>query len=134
MTKTKENVLIMEWGNEGSNSDIHYPKYEFELPDKTELTQHFQDDKVIGEAYNFRKTEEGIKCDLEIEDSYFKIAMEDELCLTAAPKITGTTETRNDKEILADAVVDQVAIIVNHANSSLNENITGERNEGHQED
>jgi len=127
MKKTKENILIMEWGNESNNSDLHYPKYEFELPDKTELTQSFQDDKVIGEAKNFRKTKKGIKCDLEVEDSYFQKALEDELCLTAAPKITGNTQTRDDKEILTDAVVDQVAIIVNHANSSLNENITGER-------
>jgi len=130
-----DNTLISEWGISEDSNDavdnkncIHHMEEETTVPeDSIPLTQGFEDN-IVGEAKNFRKTDDGVVCDLQITDGYLSRMLDDGYDLTAAPKFEG--ETGEDEEMegipFEDAELQGVSIIVSHANPDLNDNVEAE--------
>lgn len=130
-----DDTKVSEWGiSQDSKEDVdnencvHHLKDETTVPeDSIPVTQGFEDN-IVGEARNFRKTEEGVLCDIEISDNYFNRVIDDGYDLTVAPKFEG--ETSEDEEIegirFEDSELQEVSVIFSHANPDLNDNFKAE--------
>jgi len=80
-----ENVLVMKWGLNKCNELVE--RQDVKFPKECPVTVNFDESKVVGKGSNFRCTEEGIVCDVELSEIVSD---------TIAPKITSETTKLED--------------------------------------
>lgn len=98
----------------------------FELPNKVPLTEMYNRDKTIGFADNFKQKQDGINCDITIENitPQSMQVLKDLPSVSVGPKLT-VYDTCMGKEVqvVTDLEIIEMSIIPNHADESLQGNL-----------